>query len=477
MPELSAKVALAPPGTPTPKGQQQKGKDKNNAEAQEAKAQRKAEKAARRAAKVSEQGKSNKPPPEAVAPGRVQSQAKQGRTASGAGNASSGGGGGGGGGGSANSVGNVTAGNAISSLTTQGTAIHGTDILDKRVGLFKHLEITRRSGTADAAKDIHPAILALTLQFASYTVIGSSARCRATLRAFQTVIKDYRTPAGTTLSRNLTNHLSRQIDFLKTARPLSITMGNAIRWLKQEISVVSIDISDDQARESLREKIDTYIRDKIEVADRVIVQSAVKQISKGDVILTFSRSAVVEQVFLEANLRGIEFSVVVVDTRPFFEGKEMVRRLSNAGLRCEYVLISGMSYVLNDITSVFLGAHAVLSNGQLYSRVGTALVAMSAKRKNIPVIVCCESIKFSNRVQLDSVTFNELGSPDDLMNISIDSAPKPGPLKNWRDLPNLKLLNILYDLTPPDYIKKIVTEVGSLPPSSVPVIIREYNSA
>jgi translation initiation factor eIF-2B subunit delta len=62
------------------------------------------------------------------------------------------------------------------------------------------------------------------------------------------------------------------------------------------------------------------------------------------------------------------------------------------------------------------------------------------------------------------------------MNISIDSAPKPGPLKNWRDLPNLKLLNILYDLTPPEYIKKIVTEVGSLPPSSVPVIIREYNS-
>ncbi|KAK9377929.1 initiation factor 2 subunit family-domain-containing protein [Lipomyces chichibuensis] len=470
MPELSAKAAPAPSGTPTAKGQQQKGKDKNNAEAQEVK-QRRAEKAARRAARVSEQGKSNKPPPEAVAQARVQSQAKPGRTASGAGNASSGAGG------STNSVGNVTAGNAISSLTIQGTAIHGTDILDKRVGLFKHLEITRRSGTADAAKDIHPAILALTLQFASYTVIGSSARCRATLRAFQTVIKDYRTPAGTTLSRNLTNHLSRQIDFLKTARPLSITMGNAIRWLKQEISVVSIDISDDQARESLVEKIETYIRDKIEVADRVIVQSAVKQISKGDVILTFSRSAVVEQVFLEADLRGIEFSVVVVDTRPFYEGKEMVRRLSNAGLRCEYVLISGLSYVLNDITSVFLGAHAILSNGQLYSRVGTALVAMSAKRKNIPVIVCCESIKFSNRVQLDSVTFNELGSPDDLMNISIDSAPKPGPLKNWRDLPNLKLLNILYDLTPPEYIKKIVTEVGSLPPSSVPVIIREYNSA
>ncbi|KAK9264058.1 hypothetical protein V1519DRAFT_413459 [Lipomyces tetrasporus] len=472
MPEASAK----PAGTQTTKAQQQKGKDKNSAGAQENKAQRKA----RRAAKVSELGKSSNTPQEAITQARAQSQAKQCRAASGTSNASNVGGG------SSNSLVNATVSNAISSLTAQSTAIHGSDILDKRVGLFKHLEITRRSGTADAAKDIHPVILALTLQFASYTVIGSSARCRATLRAFQKVIKDYRTPVGTTLSRNLTNHLSRQIDFLITARPLSITMGNAIRWLKQEISVVSIDVSDDQARESLIEKIETYIRDKIEVADRVIVQSAVKHIGNGDVILAFSRSAVVEQVFLEANLRGIEFSVVVVDTRPFYEGKEMVRRLARAGLKCEYVLISGLSYVLNDTTSVFLGAHAVLSNGQLYSRVGTALVAMSAKRKNVPVIVCCESIKFSNRVQLDSVTFNELdnnwtdaspGSPDELMNISIDPTPKPGPLKNWRDLPNLKLLNILYDLTPPEYIKKIVTEVGSLPPSSVPVIIREYNSA
>ncbi|KAK7203512.1 hypothetical protein BZA70DRAFT_250438 [Myxozyma melibiosi] len=348
------------------------------------------------------------------------------------------------------------------------------DLLDKRVSLFKHLDGTRRSGTADASKDIHPAILSLTLQIASYTVIGSSARCMATLRAFQEVIKDYRTPAGTTLSRNLTNHLSKQIDFLKTARPLSVTMGNSIRWLKQEISIVSIDVSDQHARDSLIEKIDTFIRDKIEVADRVIVQTASPQISNGDVVLTFARSQVIEQIFLEAHSRGTQFSVVVVDSRPFYEGKELVRRLSNAGLKCEYVLISGLSYVMSDATTVFLGAHAVMSNGQLYSRVGTALVAMSAKRKNVPVIVCCESLKFSKEVQLDSVTFNELGCPDDLVNISSESTPKPGPLKDWRTKPNLKLLNILFDLTPPEYIKKIVTEVGSLPPSSVPVILREY---
>ncbi|KAK9479689.1 initiation factor 2 subunit family-domain-containing protein [Lipomyces japonicus] len=484
MPDTTTKSVSNAAG---PKGPQSKKESAEQAQGKLDKAARKAEKEARRAARLAEQGKTNAIPLDVnQSTGQnAKQQAKQNRAANNNGNNNNNNNNS-----NSNNIingnnnsGSASVGNTVSSAMSGasasavpvGVTTNVGDILDKRVLLFRHLEIIKRSGTADAGKDIHPKILALTLQFASYTVIGSSARCVAMLRAFQEVIADYRTPLGTTLSRNLTNHLSRQIDFLKTARPLSITMGNAIRWLKQEISVVSIDVSDDQARDLLDEKINTYIRDKIEVADRVIVQNAATQISNGDIILTFARSTVVEEVFLDANLRGVEFTVVVVDTRPLYEGKELVRRLANAGIKCEYVLISALSYVLSNITSVFLGAHAVLSNGQLYSRVGTALVAMSAHRLNIPVIVCCESIKFSNRVQLDSVTYNELGSPDDLVNISIDSTPKLGPLKNWRDLPNIKLLNVLYDLTPPEYIKKVVTEFGSLPPSSVPVIIREYN--
>ena len=35
----------------------------------------------------------------------------------------------------------------------------------------------------------------------------------------------------------------------------------------------------------------------------------------------------------------------------------------------------------------------------------------------------------------------------------------------------------MYDLTPPEYINKVITELGALPPSSVPVILREYKNA
>jgi translation initiation factor eIF-2B subunit delta len=55
--------------------------------------------------------------------------------------------------------------------------------------------------------------------------------------------------------------------------------------------------------------------------------------------------------------------------------------------------------------------------GVVMSRVGTAMVAMMAHSMGAPVIVCCETYKFSDRVQLDSFVNNELGDPDELIEI------------------------------------------------------------
>lgn len=61
------------------------------------------------------------------------------------------------------------------------------------------------------------------------------------------------------------------------------------------------------------------------------------------------------------------------------------------------------------VTKVLLGAHALLANGYVMSRIGSAQVALCAAACNVPVLVCCESYKFSERVQTDSFVFNELG--------------------------------------------------------------------
>lgn len=378
---------------------------------------------------------------------------------------------------------------------------------------------------------IHPAITLLTSQIANYKIVGSIPRCIAMLEAFQIVVRDYQTPAGTTLSRNLTNYLSHQIDILKKARPLSVTMGNAIRWLKQEISLIDPSMPDKKAKQDLCEKIAQFAREKIELADQLIIGTASHHVENGTTIVTYGSSKVLTDLLIyNAVELQKDFKVIVVDSRPLFEGRKMADLLRNHGVNVMYALITSLDDIFHmDVDYVFLGAHSILSNGFLYSRVGTAMLAMSAKRRNIPVLVCCESLKFSQRVQLDSVTFNELADPDDL--ISIDAKNSNGRhgvrgsllnqfikerteeikkttqenkpngkgsatasaaratsnsennetsdniLDGWQDIPCLNIVNILYDLTPPEYIKKIITEFGALPPSSVPVILREYKSS
>lgn len=105
----------------------------------------------------------------------------------------------------------------------------------KQAGLFfGHLySQPKQQSLVGASKDVHPAVLALGLQYSSYAICGSTARMVAMLLVFKAVIESYQTPPGTSLARHLTNHhLSPQIEFLKSCRPLSISMGNAIRWLK-----------------------------------------------------------------------------------------------------------------------------------------------------------------------------------------------------------------------------------------------------
>ena len=245
-------------------------------------------------------------------------------------------------------------------------------------------------------------------------------------------------------------------------------MGNAIRWLKLEINGVDIETPEETAKADLCEAIDNFIRERITVADQVIATTAVDKIQDGDVVLTFAKSSVVQRTLVEAHRQGVKFRVIVVDSRPIFEGKNLAKALAAVGLEVQYSFTHAIAHFMKDATKVFLGAHSMLSNGRLYSRIGTAIVAMMAKEADVPVIVCCESVKFTDKVALDSIVTNEVLPPDDLTM----KDDKNSPLNDWKALPNLQLLDLMYDVTPAEYITMVITEYGSLPPSSVPSIHR-----
>ena len=161
-------------------------------------------------------------------------------------------------------------------------------------------------------------------------------------------------------------------------------------------------------------------------------------------------------------------------------GRKLLSSLVAAGIPCTYGLLTSLSSLVSQATLVILGTASLLANGALYSRAGTAPCAMMAKSRGVPVIVCCETYKFSERVQLDGFVINEAGNPTDIL-AKEDGLHGETPSKlitpaEWEASSGLGAVNLLYDLTPPRYVTAVASEVGLSGPESVGVILRDYKS-
>lgn len=109
---------------------------------------------------------------------------------------------------------------------------------------------------------------------------------------------------------------------------------------------------------------------------------------------------------------------------------------------------------------------------------------MATHGQGVPVIVCCETYKFSEQIRLDAYSLNEAGPPTALLTCSQKTKDKmAASASEWeahmassqaKTLPSL--LNLVYDITPPRFVTAVASEVGFSTPESVGVILRDYKS-
>lgn len=351
--------------------------------------------------------------------------------------------------------------------------------VQRQVGLFSHLhqyerEVSVTRNIPIVGGSLHPAIIQLGIQCAEGEIVGSSARCTSLLTALKTLLLDLVPTLGSTseLYKDIDNVLKPNITYLKQCRPLSISMSNAIRYLKREVMSFDRNLSIEDIKTSIEEIVDDFININFTLHPKAISETANKKIRDGDVILTYSHSTLVEKVLLDAAAQGKKIKVIVADGRVQNLGRSLCPNLVSAGIHSTYILLSALSQVLPSVTKVLLGCEGVMANGCVLASVGTSQVALLAKSYNKPVVVCCETYKFTERVQTDSFVYNELSDPDDLVRTGLAAQP----LADWRDLSSLCLLNLVYDLTPTSLVDSIITEISEIPPTSVPVVLRLHNS-
>jgi len=364
----------------------------------------------------------------------------------------------------------------LKTLTSQNVPVRTK--VQRQVGLFSHLhqyerEVSVTRNLPVVGGSLHPAIIQLGIQYAEGKVVGSSGRCIHLLLALRTLLLDMLPQLGSSaeLYKEVDNIIKPNITFLKQCRPLSISMSNAIRYLKREVMSFNRNLSIEEVKTSIEEMVDDFININFTLHPKAISETANKKIRDGDVILTYSHSKLVEKVLLDAAAQGKKIKVIVADGRVQNLGRTLCPGLVAAGIHSTYILLSALSQVLPSVTRVLLGCDGVMANGCVLANVGTSQVALLAKSYNKPVTVCCETYKFTERVQTDSFVYNELSDPDDL----VKTGRPVTPLDDWRDLSSLCLLNLVYDLTPASLVDSIITEISEIPPTSVPVVLRLHN--
>ena len=144
------------------------------------------------------------------------------------------------------------------------------------------------------------------------------------------------------MERQITEQWEKLTQFIRGTKQLHAGVENALQDAQRIIEkLCATDISLQAFRGDMAKWIDCYIEDKIVFAQEEMIRQGLKLLSrsKKDHIMVIGLNIVLEKLFMKAHADGIEFSVLVVDTSPRFMGRELVKRLSSAGVDCKYTLI------------------------------------------------------------------------------------------------------------------------------------------
>ena len=240
----------------------------------------------------------------------------------------------------------------------------------------------------------------------------------------------------------------------------------------------------------------------------IIVTQAIEHIHAEEVILTSGNSRSVFE-FLREAAKKRTFQVVVAESMPQLEGHLLARKLADLGVQTTLIPDAAVFAMMARVNMVLNGAHAVLADGGVVTRVGVHAIAQAAAHHSVPFMVLTGLYKLSPLYPHDQATvINEYQSPADLVEYreleeclytqsfeekGMDGAGSGGnaadhtpssmmmsaaALSHERKRVNmshlLEVSNYAFDYVPPHLIKIFVTDIGGHAPSYIYRLLAEY---
>ncbi|NYT19426.1 MAG: ribose 1,5-bisphosphate isomerase [Methanosarcinales archaeon] len=275
--------------------------------------------------------------------------------------------------------------------------------------------------------------------------------------AASAALRDYVLSLKVTNIKDFNKKVDEAANILIQTRPTAVSLPNAVQITKRH---VSDDVAG--AREEIARNADIFLKQAGEALEKMGKIGA-KRIHDGDVIMTHCNSHAALSVISTAFKQGKDISVIATESRPRRQGLLTIRELNDYGIPTTLIVDSAVRYCMKEVDTVIVGADAITVNGALVNKVGTSQLAHAAHEARKNVLSVAETFKFSPNTILGEMIDIEERSADEVIDPKV-----------LAEMPNVKVKNPAFDITPAEYIDMIITEVGAFPPQMAYTIIKEH---
>lgn len=329
-----------------------------------------------------------------------------------------------------------------------------TVALDEQENAVVIIDQTKLPGRTEiirlkSAQEIWDAIYLLKVRGAP--AIGVAAAFGIYVLADAMETKDYDT---------FLKEFQKQKAYLDSARPTAVNLS----WALKRMESVVLENADQSVAEikALLKQESIAIKEEDIWVCKTIGEYGLSLVKPGDGILTHcnagqlatSKYGTATAPIYLGQERGYNFHVFADETRPLLQGARLTSyELHSAGVDVTLICDNMSATVMKNgwVNAVFVGCDRVAANGDTANKIGTSVVAMVAKRYNVPVYICAPT---------STIDMNTATGAD----IRIEQRPAEEVTEMWyqeRMAPEgVKVFNPAFDVTDCDLIAGIVTEYG-----------------
>jgi methylthioribose-1-phosphate isomerase len=253
---------------------------------------------------------------------------------------------------------------------------------------------------------------------------------------------------GMVLAESAREDIEKAADEIKNARPTAVNLSWAVDRILNSESFI------DEAMLMYNEDIQT---------NKAIGKNGAAVIDDGDTVLTHCNAGALAcvdygtalGVLRAANNEGKKIKVICDETRPLCQGARLsVFEMQQEKIPVKLAVDSAAGHLMQKgmVNKVVIGADRVAKGG-VANKIGSLLVALAAKRFNIPFYVAAPKSTFDSENSIYDVEIEERDADEVLYFGKCRVAPE-----------GTEVENPAFDIVPSDLITGIITEDGIIEP-------------